>query len=54
MKKFPELALDKYKSVRLTPDSQEIIVEPQEWATGLEKTGILNLFDIHILAGAWR
>jgi len=46
MRKLLELGLDKYKSVRLTMVSQKIIVEPQEWAMGLEKIGILNLLNI--------
>jgi len=44
MNKFPKLAPNKYKIIRLTLDSQEIIVEPKEWVIRLEKTGILNLF----------
>jgi hypothetical protein len=44
--KFPELDLDKYISIRLTSDSQEIIVKPREWVTAMENIGILNLFYI--------
>jgi hypothetical protein len=44
--KFPELARDQYLCTKTIPGTGEILVEPQEWASGLEKAGILNLFEI--------
>jgi len=39
------LAPDKYKTINITSDSQEVI-EPWEWVAGLEKTDILNFLYI--------
>jgi hypothetical protein len=32
--------------IKLNMESHEVIVEPHEWETGLEKIGILNLLEI--------
>jgi hypothetical protein len=45
-KKFPELAREKYLHTRSIPGTGEILLETQEWATCLEKEGILNLLEI--------
>jgi hypothetical protein len=45
-KKFPELAPSKYLKKYINAETQMIVIEPQTWETGLEKVGILNLFDI--------
>jgi len=43
IKKFLELAPNKYRTIKLTPNSQAVIVDPWEWATWLKKISILNL-----------
>jgi hypothetical protein len=45
-KKFPELAREKYLCTKSVPGTGEILLEPQMWATRLEKSGILNLLEI--------
>jgi hypothetical protein len=49
--KFPELAKEQYFRTRSIPSIGEILLEPHEWVLGLEKEGILNLLEIHILGG---
>jgi hypothetical protein len=44
--KFPELAWDKYLRTKSVPGTGAILVEPQSWVVGLEKSGILNLLEI--------
>jgi hypothetical protein len=45
-KKFPDLAPRKYLKTFIDPETSFIRVEPKTWATGLEKSGILNLLQI--------
>jgi hypothetical protein len=45
-KKFPELVPNKFLKKYISSETQMIVIEPQIWATGLQKEGILNLFDI--------
>jgi hypothetical protein len=44
--KFLELAWDKYLCTKSVPGIGAILVEPQSWASRLEKSGILNLLEI--------
>jgi hypothetical protein len=46
MQKLPKLARDYYLCTTNGPDTRETWVEPQEWVSGLEKAGILKLFEI--------
>jgi hypothetical protein len=44
--KFPELVNDQYLCRRTVLGMGGILVEPQDWASVLQKEGILNLYDI--------
>jgi hypothetical protein len=44
--KIYELSKDQYLCTKAFLDIGEILVDPQEWALGLEKEGILKLFKI--------
>jgi hypothetical protein len=45
-KKFPELVPNNFMMKSISFETHMIIIEPQVWARGLQKEGILNLFDI--------
>jgi hypothetical protein len=44
--KFPELAPSEYLELKIDPVMNQTIPVPKVWARGLERAGILNLFDI--------
>jgi hypothetical protein len=44
--KFPELERDQYLCTTTVQETGEIVLEPQEWASGLDRVGILNVLDI--------
>jgi hypothetical protein len=44
--KFPELVPNKFLKKYISSETHMIVIEPQVWATGLQKEGLLNLFDI--------
>jgi hypothetical protein len=46
MMKFPELAPHHYLELRIDPTMNQSIPVPKVWERGLERAGILNLFDI--------
>ena len=43
--KFPQFSQDKYMTIIVKPRVQQFC-EPQQWARGPDKSGILNLLDI--------
>jgi hypothetical protein len=43
--KFLELVQEKYLCNKIILGTREILLEPQTWATRLEKSGILNLLE---------
>jgi hypothetical protein len=45
-RKFPELAPGKYLELRIDPVMNQAILVPKVWTRGLERDGILNLFEI--------
>jgi hypothetical protein len=44
--KFPELVPSKYLKNYISSETQMIVIEPQIWATRLQKERVINLFDI--------
>jgi hypothetical protein len=45
-KKFSELEPRKYLKRYISTEKKMVVIEADIWATGLQKDGILNLFDI--------
>jgi hypothetical protein len=43
---FPELVPSKFLMKSISSETHMIVIEPQVWARGLQKVGLLNLFDI--------
>lgn len=45
-KKFPKLVPSKFLKKSISSETHMIVIEPHAWASGLQKAGLLNMFDI--------